>query len=66
MRPTDDPSFLTPDERLSEVASILAAGPVPEELRPVYHRLHEALARHMQITRAADAGQNAKRALHRR
>ena len=26
MRPIDDPSFLTPDERLSEVASILAAG----------------------------------------
>jgi hypothetical protein len=26
MRPVDDPSFLTPDERLSEVASILAAG----------------------------------------
>jgi hypothetical protein len=25
MRPFDDPSFLTPDERLSEVASILAA-----------------------------------------
>ena len=25
MRPMDDPSFLTPDERLSEVASILAA-----------------------------------------
>ena len=26
MRPIDDPSYLTPDERLSEVASILAAG----------------------------------------
>ncbi|MCX7429091.1 MAG: hypothetical protein NTW96_26135 [Planctomycetia bacterium] len=26
MRSIDDPSFLTPDERLSEVASILAAG----------------------------------------
>jgi hypothetical protein len=26
MRPTDDPSFLTPDERLAEMASILAAG----------------------------------------
>ena len=26
MRPIDDPSFLTPDERLSEVAGILAAG----------------------------------------
>ena len=26
MRPIDDPSRLTPDERLSEVASILAAG----------------------------------------
>jgi len=26
MRPIDDPSFLTPDERLSEVAIILAAG----------------------------------------
>jgi hypothetical protein len=26
MRPIDDPPFLTPDERLSEVASILAAG----------------------------------------
>jgi len=26
MRPFDDPSFLTPDERLCEVAGILAAG----------------------------------------
>ena len=26
MRPIDDPSFSTPDERRSEVASILAAG----------------------------------------
>jgi hypothetical protein len=26
MRPFDDPSFLTPDVRLSEVAGILAAG----------------------------------------
>jgi hypothetical protein len=26
MRPIDDPTFLTPDERLAEVASILAAG----------------------------------------
>lgn len=26
MRPIDDPSHLTPDERLSEVAGILAAG----------------------------------------
>jgi len=26
MRPIDDPSILTPDERLSEVAGILAAG----------------------------------------
>ena len=26
MRPIDDPSFLTPDERRSEVAGILAAG----------------------------------------
>ncbi|MBN2293906.1 MAG: hypothetical protein JXM70_15870 [Pirellulales bacterium] len=26
MRPIDDPSFLTPDERLSEVAGILAVG----------------------------------------
>lgn len=26
MRPTDDPSSLTPDERFSEVAGILAAG----------------------------------------
>lgn len=26
MRPIDDPSRLTPDERLSEVAGILAAG----------------------------------------
>jgi hypothetical protein len=26
MRPINDPSLLTPDERLSEVASILAAG----------------------------------------
>ena len=26
MRPFDDPSSLTPDERLSEVARILAAG----------------------------------------
>ena len=26
MRPIDDPSFLTPDERLSKVACILAAG----------------------------------------
>ncbi|MGE0769287.1 MAG: hypothetical protein AB7L90_22825 [Hyphomicrobiaceae bacterium] len=26
MRPINDPSFLTPDERRSEVASILAAG----------------------------------------
>lgn len=26
MRPIDDPSFLTPDQRRSEVASILAAG----------------------------------------
>ncbi len=26
MRPIDDSSFLTPDERLSEVAGILAAG----------------------------------------
>ena len=26
MRPIDDSSFLTPDERLSELASILAAG----------------------------------------
>lgn len=26
MRPIDDPSHLTPDERRSEVASILAAG----------------------------------------
>jgi hypothetical protein len=26
MRPTDDPSSLTPDERFSEVARILAAG----------------------------------------
>jgi hypothetical protein len=26
MRSFDDPSFLTPDERLSEVASIMAAG----------------------------------------
>ena len=44
----------------------LAAGEVPEELKPVYHRLREALARHMAATRAADARQNAKRALHRR
>ena len=26
MRPTDDPSLLTPDQRLAEVASILATG----------------------------------------
>jgi len=26
MRPIDDPSFLTPDERLAEVAGILATG----------------------------------------
>ena len=26
MRPIDDPSFLTPDERFAEVARILAAG----------------------------------------
>jgi hypothetical protein len=26
MQPVDDPFFLTPDERLAEVASILAAG----------------------------------------
>jgi hypothetical protein len=26
MRPIDDPSLLTPDERLSEVAAILAGG----------------------------------------
>ncbi len=26
MRPIDDPTFLTPDERLSEVAGIFAAG----------------------------------------
>ena len=26
MRPIDDPSFLTPDERLSELAGVLATG----------------------------------------
>ena len=26
MRPIDDPSFLTPEERLSEVATIMAVG----------------------------------------
>lgn len=35
MRPIDDPSSMTPDERLSEVASILATGIL---------RLHAGLA----------------------
>lgn len=34
MRPINDPSFVTPDERLSEVASILAAGVLRLHARP--------------------------------
>ena len=35
MRPFDDPSFLTPHERLSEVASIMAAGVLRLDAREV-------------------------------
>ncbi|MDY0170245.1 MAG: sulfatase-like hydrolase/transferase [Thermoguttaceae bacterium] len=44
----------------------LATGLIPAESKPVYDRLREALARHMEVTRAADARQNAKRALYQR
>ncbi len=61
----DDGRFFDVEADPDEQAD-LTAGAVPEELKPFYHRLREALARHMAVTRAADARQNAKRALHRR
>jgi hypothetical protein len=46
MRPIDDPSFLTPDERLSEVASILAAGVLRLHARAAIPGDDLELARH--------------------
>jgi hypothetical protein len=53
MRPIDDPSCLTPDERLSEVAGILAAGIL---------RLHTRAALSGGVTRLAAAEKLAKSA----
>ncbi|MFO7904463.1 MAG: hypothetical protein R6U98_17505, partial [Pirellulaceae bacterium] len=48
-----------PDEE-----SDLAAGAVPRDLQAVYDHLRQALQQHLEVTRAADARQNAKRAKH--
>ncbi len=44
----------------------LAAGAIPETLKPVYEHLHDALQRHLAITRSADEVQEAKRKRYER